>query len=141
MTLWEEDIGSMEQGNSYKLQGVTVREFRGKHFLSTSKDISQILQADDIGSVNEEEDDENEITDRNTSTIKNARIVGVLDMQTYSSCIKCASKVIADETDEDLCECVKCTMSRICSQAAVHQNHAAISNESRGLLGKLSQTS
>jgi hypothetical protein len=24
LTLWEEDIGSMEQGNSYKLQGVTV---------------------------------------------------------------------------------------------------------------------
>ena len=41
----------MEQGNSYKLQGVTVREFHGKRFLSTSKDITRILQADDIGSV------------------------------------------------------------------------------------------
>ena len=37
--------------------------------------------------------------------MKNAQIVGVLDMQTYSSCVKCGSKVIPDEDDDDLCEC------------------------------------
>jgi hypothetical protein len=44
--------------------------------------------------------------------VKNAQIVGVLDMQTYSSCVKCRSKVIPDEDDDDLCECVKCKMTQ-----------------------------
>ena len=113
LTLWEEEIGSMDDNSSYQLKGVTVRQFKGKRFLSTSKGISCILEADDIGSVDEqsEEDDDN-ISDRTTSTVKNARIVGVLDMQTYSSCAKCGSKVLPDEDDEDLCECVKCKMTQ-----------------------------
>ena len=108
LTLWEEEIGSMDDNSSYQLKGVTVRQFKGKRFISTSKGISCILETDDIGSVDEQNDDN--ISDRTTSTVKNARIVGVLDMQTYSSCAKCGSKVLPDEDDDDLCECVKCKM-------------------------------
>ena len=51
-------------------------------------------------------------SDRTTSTVKNAQIVGVLDMQTYSSRVKCGSKVIPDEDDDDPCQCVKCKMTQ-----------------------------
>ena len=112
LTLWEEEIGSMDEDSSYQLKGVTVRHFRGKRFLSTSKGISCIIKADDIGSVDEQEEEDYDISDSTTSTVKNAQIVGVLDMQTYSSCVKCGSKVIPDEDDDDLCECVKCKMTQ-----------------------------
>ena len=112
LTLWEEEIGSMDEDSSYQLKGVTVRQFRGKRFLSTSKGVSCIIKADDIGSVDEQEEEDYDISDSTTSTVKNAQIVGVLDMQTYSSCVKCGSKVIPDEDDDDLCECVKCKMTQ-----------------------------
>ena len=38
-----------------------------------------------------------------------------MDMQTYSSCVKCGSKVIPDEDEDDddlCCECVKCKTNR-----------------------------
>lgn len=34
----------------------------------------------------EQEEEDEDISDRTTSTMKNAQIVGVLDMQAYSSC-------------------------------------------------------
>ena len=54
--------------------------------------------------------------------MKNTHIVGVLDMQTYmyNSCFKCASKVIPDPNDDDLCECVKCKMTQ-CTDIAPKQ--------------------
>ena len=33
LTLWEEEIGSMDDNSSYQLKGVTVRQFKGKRFL------------------------------------------------------------------------------------------------------------
>ena len=68
LTLWENEIGSIKEDNSYKLNGMTVREYRGIRFLSTSKDNSHILEVDDIGSVQEEEEVP---LNTNISTVKN----------------------------------------------------------------------
>ena len=63
LTLWEEEAGKMDEGGSYKLCGMVVREFRGEKFLPTSKQNSTIEAIDDIGDVEEEEGTDEEGTD------------------------------------------------------------------------------
>ena len=41
----------MAEGDSYRLSGMLVREFRGKKFILTSKESSSIEKLDDIGDV------------------------------------------------------------------------------------------
>lgn len=41
----------MAEGDSYRLSGMLVREFRGKKFISTSKESSSIEKLDDIWDV------------------------------------------------------------------------------------------
>jgi hypothetical protein len=53
LTVWEE-VGSLEEMQSYKLSGIMVREYSGKNFLSTSKENSTITKIDDIGPVVDE---------------------------------------------------------------------------------------
>ena len=53
----------MDEGGSYKLCGMVVREFMGKKFLPTSKQNSTIEAIDDIGDVEEEEGTDEEGTD------------------------------------------------------------------------------
>lgn len=57
LTLWENDIGKMEED---RVKGLMVREFRSKKFLSTSKDNCDIEVMDDIGSIEEGEEGEEE---------------------------------------------------------------------------------
>ena len=58
VAVWEEEIGKMEEGQSYKLNAVVVREYQGKRFLSSSKNKSKIEALDDVGEVEEEETEE-----------------------------------------------------------------------------------
>ncbi len=37
LTIWEKEIGNMEEGKSYRVCGRVVREYRGTKLLSTSK--------------------------------------------------------------------------------------------------------
>ena len=59
VALWEEEIGMMEEGQSYELNAVVVREYRGKRFLSTSRNKSKIEAVDGVAEVEEEESEEN----------------------------------------------------------------------------------
>ena len=89
----------MKQMQSYRLSGMRVREYRDTKFLSTSKDNSKITKIDNIGPVLEEEKEaEPDKASDNTSYIKNSRIVGVLDLNTFGSCIKSNAKVVQDVT-------------------------------------------
>ncbi len=40
LAVWEKEIGKLDKDASYRLSGVMVCEFRGKKFLSTSKELS-----------------------------------------------------------------------------------------------------
>ena len=48
VTVWESEIGKLEEDGSYRLTGMMVREFKWKKFLSTSKDESGIESIGDI---------------------------------------------------------------------------------------------
>ena len=110
LTVWEKEIGSIEVKKSYQLHGMVVKEYRGTRCLSTSKDNAHIAEIDDIGAVNEEDMGFDE--ESSNSDVKNARIVGVDEKDSYPGCIRCNAKVIQDIEDEDLGKCVKCQMTQ-----------------------------
>ena len=51
-------IGKIEVGKSYELSGIMVCEFRGRKFLSTSKEKSTINLVHDVGDVTTEVESE-----------------------------------------------------------------------------------
>ena len=55
LTLWQEEIGTMQAGCSYTAYGAMVREFHGQRFLSTSKQGTCIKKAAPLENVMEEE--------------------------------------------------------------------------------------
>ena len=56
LTVWEEYINKLEEDTSYHFSGVTVRTFKGKIFLSSSKDLFAFKKIDDIGNIEYPED-------------------------------------------------------------------------------------
>ena len=48
----------------------------------------------------------------NSTSIKNARIIGVLDLDTFDSCIYCHGKVLPLD-DLELYKCTKCQMTQL----------------------------
>lgn len=55
LRIWENEINTMEKGKSYHLQNVSIREFKGKKFLSTSIKGSLITEIPDIGKVTQDQ--------------------------------------------------------------------------------------
>ena len=50
LTVWVDTVDKLEINQSYQLQNVTIREYRGKKFLSAST-VTQVTPINDIGSV------------------------------------------------------------------------------------------
>ena len=96
LTIWEEMIGQVAEGLSYRFTGMMVRMFKGKKFLSTSKTESNIEVISDIGEV--EVDDDLEVEGGESSNgglrrlVKGVKVVGVDRFTQYSGCFKCSSK-------------------------------------------------
>ncbi len=91
-----------------------VREIRGRKFPSTSKENLTIKLIADVGDVKKEIVEEN-TTDvgRPTSLrIRNARVIRVMKLEWYNTCLTCKSKLIPDPDDDDLGECPKCAVCR-----------------------------
>ena len=113
-TVWESEIGKVEVGESYSLNDIMVREFRGRKFLSTSKDKSGIEPISDIGEVAEEDPEKacstSDVAGSLTCRVRDVRVVGVKQLDKYRECLQCKTKLIADPEDPDLGQCQKCNM-------------------------------
>ena len=86
-TLWEDDIGSLAVGSSYLLKKFHVRDYGSKKFISKAREDSEILAIYDIGvtaSSNEHPQ---------PAEIHSAKIVGVPQIDTYKSCLRCKGRV------------------------------------------------
>ena len=62
LILWEEQIGSLQEYASYRLENLVVREWGGAKYLSMAKDTKK-FQIDDIADVKTVEDDHKTIQD------------------------------------------------------------------------------
>ena len=57
----------MEDGDSYRIDGIMVREYKNKKFLSTAREGSNITEINDIGPVLEVGSDEDDLDNLRTS--------------------------------------------------------------------------
>ena len=103
-TLWEEDIGQLEEGKSYHLQRFTVREFQSKKYISKGQE-SMMCGIEDIGETAIFEDVDTQLT-----TVKEAQIVAVQQLDKYRSCLVCKARVEPLESGFGRCSKHECQM-------------------------------
>ena len=101
LTIWEELIGQIHKGKSYRFINVKMRHYQGKRFLTTTED-SKFDKVDDIGEVTTEK------TLPSTHTEICGRIAAVDKVVQYKACPSqnCNAKV-----DRESQECSKCHRS------------------------------
>ena len=87
-TLWEEDVGTMQEGISYRLCNFMVREYASKKFISKPKDGASVAQVQDIGVVTLNDNSEDDET-----VIYKAQIVAVPQLNKYHACLRCKARV------------------------------------------------
>ena len=113
LSVWEGEIGKVVAGKSYNLTALVVREFRGRKFLSMSKDKLDILATEDITEVADETESNNSATNTATpsySWVRNCSVIGVMTFDKYKCCINCNTKRAPDPEDPDVGHCSKCQM-------------------------------
>ena len=97
----------MTEGVSYCLSGFLVREYGCRKYLFIACEGSMITTIDDMGEVKKPEED-----DDGDSSLVNAQIIAVPQLDRYSACMICNAQV--EPTIPPFGECTKCeTMQRI----------------------------
>ena len=104
LTTWEGNTGMFNVGRSYKLSGVMVRNFDGRNYLSMPRENCEVSVIDDIEHVKEID----EAVDAHN--LKNATVIGVMSLETYSSCMGCKGKLQVASSNIGLCG--KCGMTQ-----------------------------
>ncbi len=106
VTLWQDDIGRLEEDTSYQLDNFVINSFANVKYLSPQKTDSpcDIHAIADIGTV-----DNTEPLSSNT-VIANAEVTGVSYIGTHNACLSCKAKV--DPLNDVIGVCTKCTMSQ-----------------------------
>ena len=81
LTLWEDDMDSLELAESSELNKITVKIFCGEHTFSYPKFGASISQIEDIGEVVED------IVDPTEPCMEGVTIAGVKDLFTFKICL------------------------------------------------------
>ena len=87
LTLWEDDINTLEEFDSYHFEPLTVRSFQCQKYLTTSKEGCKIEKIADIDNVVEDE------LPCDSITIDGVEVIGVQSLQKYVACVACNGKV------------------------------------------------
>jgi len=91
VTLWEDYVDFMEGDKSYSLTDFVVREYNCHQYLSMSKDGATIAPIEDIGEVEQPDDDSD--LELLGSQVSNAQIICVPQLESYKLCLKCIARV------------------------------------------------
>ena len=102
---WEENVGLIEEGHSYKLSGLNVRTFRNEKYLSVGKDGFSITEIDNIGEVSEVD-----CTTETKYKLHDTVIQGVKSLECFYSCYSCTAKVV--RLSDLLGECTPCNTTQ-----------------------------
>ena len=84
LVLWEELVGSVEEGKSYRICNVCVKAYGGMKYFS-STDTSTVDEITDIGEVCVKSISKNEVFI--------GEIIGIVSSSHFSSCVSCGGKV------------------------------------------------
>ena len=108
LVLWEQHVNHLEEGKSYCLKHFHVKEFKSKKHLSMPKNDFSITLIDDL------EDTVDEIpTDDEHTTIYNAIIIGVAELDNYRSCLQCRARVEPQTPPLGKCTRADCHMIQL----------------------------
>ena len=55
-------------------------------------------------------------SNEDVQNLKNVKVIGVQNFDTYSACLKCGGKVKIDEDDDDMGEYMRCSMVQCISE-------------------------
>ena len=105
LTVWEDHCNSLQQGRSYHLKNYVVRVFQAVKYLSRGEG-SQLLAIEDIGHVAAEVEEDQEIT------YKHVTIIGVPQLDSYKSCLKCKARVEPSTYPLGSCSNKDCKMNQ-----------------------------
>ena len=108
LTLWESDIGKLQEQESYQLVKLIVQIYQGQHYLSFPMSGATIHNIDDLQDIFEATTPEQPMDE----TLHGAKVIGVPSLEAYLRCLKYKSKVKLHDDDEELGTCTKCNMSQ-----------------------------
>ena len=109
--LWQQQVGLLQEQNSYKLLNVTVRSFNGAKYISLGEH-SEIKHIDDIGDTT----DESVFAGSGNLKVITADLVTIISTESYASCRNCNAKVT--DCNSAVVICGKCNAKMKSSKCA-----------------------
>ena len=100
VTLWEEQVGPLHEGASYRLESFVVKEWGGVKYLSMGGE-SKILPIEEIQFVKISNDEK---------TIKDVQIMAVPQLACYKACLRCKARVESVDDTNGRCSKQDCRM-------------------------------
>ena len=83
LSVWENEINTMKQGESYHLENVPVREYIGKKFVHQKEASLKRSQ------INDETQVETSADATPGTNLKDVKIIGLQWFECYNACFKC----------------------------------------------------
>ena len=105
IVVWEDSVGILSEGCSYKLSGLLVRTFGNEKFLSVPRDNFTITEIDDIGEVSVPA-----VANASNEHVTQAVVKGIKHLDVFRACYSCTGKVA--ETSEVLRDCTRCGVTQ-----------------------------
>ena len=117
LTLWENDIGKLWKGNSYKIENLMVKYYRGECSLTSPKTGIIIEETEDLLEV----DLLDVVLESNIHTLESAKVIAVQNLQSYRVCPMCKiGRMIPNEDNSDIGSCVECSSIAVISACKFH---------------------
>lgn len=103
LTLWESDIGKVQNGCSYQFNRLIVRTYRGNRQLSFPAFGASIEPINDIGEV---ADDSFDLDHDNL--LEGAQVMGVTNLEFIYTCMQCKKGTVKPRENSNIGTCQQC---------------------------------
>ena len=102
MQLWENNIGLLVEGHSYKLNHFRIIEYENVKYIAMCWSGSEIQSIEEVESAFDEQDSGATIEETCT-TLHNPRIAAVYKLEKFFKCLRCGSRTEPAEGSEVRC--------------------------------------